>query len=162
MKFQNINIGTLEYVALSYVWGTVQRLFLKRDNSIELGTSGSLVGRVSQTIANAITVTKRLGIRYLWADALCILQDQASDKMVNLAFMSDMYEAAALTIIAASGRDVAAGLPGVFEEREFRQHAMKVKDELENTPALHIMASPSKTPDVSLSYLDNSVWSTRG
>jgi hypothetical protein len=44
-----------EYVALSYVWGSV----VPEKNALENR-------RLPQTIEDAITVTQELGIRYLW------------------------------------------------------------------------------------------------
>lgn len=64
------------YVALSYQWGTDQKLKLKKGNRAQLEEPGyfaSPAGKPSQTIADAMTTTRRLGYRYIWIDALCIV-----------------------------------------------------------------------------------------
>ena len=55
-----------------------------------------------QTIQDAITTTRKLGLRFLWVDALCILQDSMSDKDVEITRMGQIYHNAHVTICAAS------------------------------------------------------------
>ena len=55
-----------------------------------------------QTIQDAITITRKLGLQYLWVDALCIIQDSASDKDKEIAKMDRIYQNSQLTIFAAS------------------------------------------------------------
>jgi hypothetical protein len=44
-------------------------------------TPGSLSGQAaSRTIMDAVELARRLGVRYIWIDALCILQDDDADK----------------------------------------------------------------------------------
>ncbi|TLD27938.1 hypothetical protein E2P81_ATG06284 [Venturia nashicola] len=95
-------VPNLEYVALSYVWGTVvpERDALKNDC-------------LPQTIEDAITVTKELGLRYLWVDAVCIEQENTPEKFQQLSIMDVIYQCATVTIIALSGEDSSTGLPGV-------------------------------------------------
>ena len=66
----------LDYATLSYCWGN--------DMPQEcMTTQGNLHARrelletdfLPQTLKDAIKVVRQLGIRYLWIDALCILQD---------------------------------------------------------------------------------------
>jgi hypothetical protein len=57
---------------------------------------------LSPTIKDAITITRRLRLRYIWIDALCIIQDSAEDKMKEIANMANIYENATVTLIAAS------------------------------------------------------------
>jgi hypothetical protein len=70
---------SVQYLALSYVWGQDRSsLDLRRDNAQELFCSGSLVqsrnlANLPRTIKDAIALTRSLGLRYLWVDCLCIV-----------------------------------------------------------------------------------------
>lgn len=60
---------------------------------------------VSQLAANfqdTVKITRELGIRYLWIDSLCILQDSIPDWQVESANMAAVYQNAAVTIYAAT------------------------------------------------------------
>jgi hypothetical protein len=46
-------------------------------------------------------VSRQLGFRYIWIDALCIIQDSPSDKSAELPQMANIYSHSALTIFAA-------------------------------------------------------------
>ncbi|KAK1828731.1 heterokaryon incompatibility protein-domain-containing protein [Podospora conica] len=101
-----------DYLALSYVWGGV----MPADGALESGT-------LPRTIEDAITVTKNLGYRYLWVDALCIDQtqdptpQQRAEKDQQLRMMDMIYSSATLTLIALAGTDSNVGLPGVTTRR---------------------------------------------
>ena len=62
-----------------------------------------------RTIQDAIFVTRQLGIRYLWVDALCIIQDSPKDKMREIEEMEDIYNRATLTIAAANADSCSRG-----------------------------------------------------
>lgn len=55
-----------------------------------------------KTVKDAIQVTSRLGIKYIWVDALCIIQDSPNDKVLELSQMAEIYWNSALTIFVAS------------------------------------------------------------
>ncbi|KJA19483.1 hypothetical protein HYPSUDRAFT_890068 [Hypholoma sublateritium FD-334 SS-4] len=112
-----------KYVALSYVWGKIDPLTILRSlkiNTAELEIPGALAqaihyDRIPLTIRDAMTVVKEIGMRYLWVDSLCIVQDDfgpGGSKMQAIAKMGLVYGAAALTIMAVMG-DATTGLPGV-------------------------------------------------
>lgn len=105
-----------------------------------------------------------LGFRYLWVDALCILQDDddTNDKSTHLAFMGQIYRHAELTIVAAAGKDAEAGLSGVNRVRKVSQHSVKVKASTPNLPGLHLLSAPDIRPLWGTHYLHNSEWTTRG
>jgi hypothetical protein len=63
-----------------------------------------------KTIKDAIQVTRGLGIRFLWIDALCIIQEgDKEDKLKEIRFMGRLYKNATVTIFAASARGVSEG-----------------------------------------------------
>lgn len=107
------------YLALSYVWGVEGTpLVANRENFDALIQPGSLAPssplgqRMPRTIRDAMTVTRRMGYRYLWVDRLCIVQDDDTHKQRELAGMAAIYANASITIIAAHGDD-SHGLAGV-------------------------------------------------
>ncbi|KAK1756643.1 heterokaryon incompatibility protein-domain-containing protein [Echria macrotheca] len=101
-----------EYLALSYVWGGI----MPAPDALETGT-------LPRTIEDAISVTKTMGFRYLWVDALCIDQspnptpEQLVAKQRQLQMMDRIYSSAELTIIAMAGSDSQAGLSGISRSR---------------------------------------------
>jgi hypothetical protein len=101
---------TCAYVALSYVWGPPS----KADAEYVFP---NLPAQLPPTIEDAIRVTKRLGIRYIWIDRYCINQNDPEDKMRQILQMGAIYSSAQLTIIAAAGEGPQHGLPGVSEAR---------------------------------------------
>ncbi|KAF9542268.1 HET-domain-containing protein [Agrocybe pediades] len=96
------------YAALSYVWGqaqphstssaTIQAYMLRIDISI-----------LPQTIVDAILTAHSLGIRYLWTDTLCIIQDSPEDKNQEISRMCDIYQKAFVTIIASCAKKAGDG-----------------------------------------------------
>ena len=104
-----------EYVALSYVWGNVNQLRLTSNTLHALSQDGALHGRfqAATTIQDAIELCRSMGIQYLWVDSLCILQEDLDEKNCSIMHMNTVYGCATLTIIAASGSNANAGLPGV-------------------------------------------------
>jgi hypothetical protein len=59
---------------------------------------------------DAVFVTRNLQIRYLWIDALCIIQDDPVDWEREALSMSEVYAQSAITIAATSSSDSDGGL----------------------------------------------------
>ncbi|KAK4160795.1 heterokaryon incompatibility protein-domain-containing protein [Cladorrhinum sp. PSN259] len=97
-----------EYMALSYCWGRSQTL---------LTTKSSLAARMREiawheiptTLREAIEFTRELGAMYIWIDALCIIQDDYDDWVIEAAKMKDVYGNALLTLSATSAPDTQSG-----------------------------------------------------
>jgi hypothetical protein len=68
---------------------------------------------IPKTIRDAIRLTREIGERFLWVDALCIMQDEPNDKAEQIKHMGSIYKGSVLTIVAACGIDATYGLPGV-------------------------------------------------
>ncbi|UNI20172.1 hypothetical protein JDV02_006288 [Purpureocillium takamizusanense] len=143
------------YACLSYVWGKgsqTQYTTATRD-SLE-APNGLLAASLPQTIKDAITVTKEAGLRYLWVDALCILQDDPADKARIISKMGPIYGGAALTIVASANDDPHDGLPGMGTAH--RQVAQDVAAIQGMTLAVALDDPRQPIPD-----LESSVWSSR-
>ena len=98
---KELDIATCRYVALSYVWGDAVQVKLGKDTSERLFSPGGLSDvclDIPQTILDAMLVTSNIGERYLWVDALCILQDDHVDRNCQIANMDKVYGSAVLTI----------------------------------------------------------------
>lgn len=67
------------------------------------------------TFRNAISVTKRLGIRYLWIDSMCIIQDSDDDWLEQSACMWAIYMNSYCTLAATASTN---GNRGLFRDRE--------------------------------------------
>ncbi|KAI1081588.1 heterokaryon incompatibility protein-domain-containing protein [Whalleya microplaca] len=126
--------STRHFIALSYVWGRAEVFKTLKGTLQDLMASGSLERNFHlfpKTIRDAISVTRLLGHRYLWIDSLCIVQDDYEDKYSQVMMMDSIYRRASCTIVAASGDDANAGLPGVEEgSRHIIQHTAIYSDEL--------------------------------
>ncbi|KAJ9424261.1 heterokaryon incompatibility protein-domain-containing protein [Fusarium oxysporum] len=117
-----------DYICLSYVWGTGSQTQYTTKTRDQLSKPGGL-GNVGlpQTILDAIKVTKQLGIRYLWIDALCITQDEKDDKARVISNMGTIYANAVLSIMASSNVNPTDGLPGVGIPRSQEQSIEKLQ-----------------------------------
>ncbi|KAI0334681.1 HET-domain-containing protein [Cubamyces sp. BRFM 1775] len=98
----------MQYVALSYVWGGEQKNRTTKGN-LSSYMSAINLSLLPKTIVDAIRVTHTLGIRYLWVDSLCIVQDSHEDKHRELRKMRDVYRRAFLTIDAANAESASQG-----------------------------------------------------
>jgi hypothetical protein len=70
------------YVALSYVWGSTS------DTPMQ---STMLPKVLPSTIADAITVTKKLGYDYIWIDRYCINQKDKQEAAEQVGKMDLIY-----------------------------------------------------------------------
>jgi hypothetical protein len=107
------------YVALSYCWGKKEDLdqapsLTTTSNNFASHIKAIPTDRLSKTIQDAITLTRKLGLHYLRADSLCIIQgsnEEATDDWAKeSSTMASIYGGAYLTIAAAWGDSVHSGL----------------------------------------------------
>ncbi|KAJ6473287.1 hypothetical protein C8R45DRAFT_1217716 [Mycena sanguinolenta] len=75
------------YGALSFVWGEDQPHKTTSHNIDVYTAMGLDPAHMPQTILDAIAVVKALGLRFLWVDAYCIIQDDPKDKQKEIAKM---------------------------------------------------------------------------
>lgn len=91
------------YVALSHCWRfsipNPERINLTQANLAERKHS-ILQDQLSPTFLNAISITRALGLRYIWIDSLCIIQDSPDDWAEQASQLADIYENAEFTVAA--------------------------------------------------------------
>ncbi|KAF4836161.1 hypothetical protein CGCSCA4_v012355 [Colletotrichum siamense] len=104
------------YVALSHCWGQHQ----------PAKTTKATLGRykwrliwadLPKTFQDAITVTRALGIDFIWVDSLCIIQDDPDDWAKEASQMASIYRNAYITIAVTSA---AGGEEGFLYDRRRR------------------------------------------
>jgi hypothetical protein len=107
----------VEYVALSYVWGSGSH-----------ASTRSLPNPASRVIEDAMFATKKLGFRYLWVDRYCISQLDTLESRSQIANMDQIYADAVFTIAAIAGDGPDYGLPGVSQRHRHVQASATIGD----------------------------------
>ncbi|PTD04174.1 hypothetical protein FCULG_00000034 [Fusarium culmorum] len=111
--------GNIEYAALSYAWGLVNNSHSSRTtaSNLEEMLRGLPFSQLPKTIQDAIVFTRKLGFRYLWVDALRILQSEGphdashqQDWSHEATRFGYYYQNAAITIAATGARSLDDGL----------------------------------------------------
>ncbi|KAJ5618609.1 HET-domain-containing protein [Penicillium herquei] len=106
----------IQYIALSHCWGQLPetrkaKYCLSAENLNERQTTGFQLSTLPLTFRDAITVTRRLGKRYLWIDSLCIIQsgDNQADWQKEATRMETIFSNAYCTIAATSATNSDSG-----------------------------------------------------
>lgn len=114
-----------KYVALSYCWGSTKPLVTTVEN-LNAHKRSIPMQMLPRTVRDAISITRRLGVEFLWVDALCIVQDSkdAEDWQLESSKMDAIYKNAFFTIAAESSPDCNYG---ILHQRPGKQlHPYKV------------------------------------
>ncbi|KAF8859201.1 hypothetical protein BDZ45DRAFT_590080, partial [Acephala macrosclerotiorum] len=93
----------------------------------------------------------KLGERYLWVDALCIIQDGPGSKHQDIRNMNQICGQAYATIVALTGVDANSGLPGIRPGSRRPQEFERIRE-----------STLISTPPILLYVLETSRWMTRG
>ena len=104
----------ISYATLSHRWGSAKMFQLTSKNVDSLQQRIPLA-ELSQTFQDAFVASKKLGVRFIWIDSLCIVQDQPDDWQKEAAKMKDIYSHARFNI-SATGADTSDD--GLFFDRE--------------------------------------------
>ncbi|KAI0006658.1 heterokaryon incompatibility protein-domain-containing protein [Xylariaceae sp. FL0662B] len=102
------------YATLSHCWGGGSPTMLLSDN-FDIFHHNIPWDVLPLTFQEAILAVQRLGISYLWIDALCIIQDSEEDWAREAARMTDVYWNCYVNISADSSTDPQGGL---FRQRD--------------------------------------------
>ncbi len=125
-----------KYVALSHCWGPPSGPPIPRTTTETLVSrlTGIPMSTLPRTFQDAVFMTRRLGLQYLWIDSLCILQDSEEDWAKESAMMGQVYSNAFCTLAASAAANATEGL---FTKRDSRK----------TTPCILSWASESGVSD---------------
>lgn len=96
------------YATLSHCWGTSMHLTSTR-SSLAARKKGIVFAEMPKTFQDAIIVARAVGIKYIWIDTLCIMQDDGEDWERESANMTSVYANSYLTIAATNAKDGSIG-----------------------------------------------------
>jgi hypothetical protein len=115
-----------QYIALSHCWGKLkesQRFCTYRRNINDLRKIIDF-DKLPKTFQDAVTVARELGVRFLWIDSVCIIQDDPEDWYKESRLMENIFSSAYCTIAASSASDSTKGFLG----RRPARPCVKVRD----------------------------------
>ncbi|KAJ8132454.1 hypothetical protein O1611_g1178 [Lasiodiplodia mahajangana] len=119
----------IKFAALSHVWGNLDSLpplCLLSSNLRQL-KDGIKESELPKNFIDAANVCTRLGLRFLWIDSLCIIQNSRDDWREQAILMHLVYRYALITIVATSATSCHDG----FLERS-----------IDSIPAVKVAYSP--------------------
>jgi hypothetical protein len=95
-----IDISDNRYFALSHCWGTLLGREVPKTTRAVLEEHKKKISLqdLSKTFRDAIVITRRLGLRYIWIDSLCIVQDDPQEFEVECGRMGLIYARSYCTI----------------------------------------------------------------
>ncbi|KAI3337550.1 heterokaryon incompatibility protein-domain-containing protein [Xylariaceae sp. AK1471] len=97
------------YLTLSHCWGGTVPMRLMAGNMHSL-MEHIPFDQLPKTFQDAIIVTQNLGMRYIWIDSLCIIQDDSQDWQQEAALMADVYKHSTCNLTAAEAVNSSSGL----------------------------------------------------
>lgn len=104
-----------EYLTLSHCWGVPSTQPKTLRANIRSRMKNIAWNNLNQTYKDAVTITRRLGFRYIWIDSLCIVQDNSEEWEAAAGGMADIFANSFLTICASHAKD---GSVGIFADRQ--------------------------------------------
>jgi hypothetical protein len=104
IKLMDSEGGKGRYLCLSYCWGKSEFIKTTKSNLHDhiRGISWDKLPRVFQ---DTVRIARALNVRYVWIDALCIIQKDKEDWDAESKCMANIYRQALLTVGAASAAD---------------------------------------------------------
>ena len=125
------------YVALSHCWGSSGDPSWKTTLATLRDKKSSIdIASLPKMYQDAITITWKLGHRYIWIDSLCIIQDSIEDWSREAAMMGRIYENSVITVCASRAESSQMGClarreagpfdPVIFEQQVGPQKSGRV------------------------------------
>jgi len=167
-----------DYLALTYCWGRLRDMnmmtfgpnskgksgLLDPEINVDLHKNGIPFSSMPKSIQDAVTLCRRLGFKYIWIDALCIVQGDEEEWKRESPKMADVYANARLTIAADSADGVEKGFLDMhafatpYKELFFQRRPIHIRKRI--FPEEHVRA-PERTCPSSITWnepLNSRAW----
>lgn len=110
-----------EYIALSHPWGNTKDYPPFSTTCENLSTFHDCIRYedLPATFRDAVICTRRLGIRFLWIDSLCIIQGKDGDFNDESKRMESVYSGAYCVLAATCAIDQRSGFLGLRPKRDY-------------------------------------------
>jgi hypothetical protein len=120
-------VDAIRYAALSYCWGGYDQHRTQRSN-VQARHKCIEFSELPRTLQDAVLFTRKLDLRYIWIDSLCIVQDDRTEWAEEAAHMADIYSGAYIVLAATRAADATSG---------FLQHRKEPYSIISHTLANH-------------------------
>lgn len=104
---RDINPGP--YCTLSHCWGSAEFIKLSKDNLNSFSRKIPM-SDLPKTFRESMLVARKLGLRYIWIDSLCIIQDDPDDWFNEASQMYKVYSNSMFNICATTAIESSQGL----------------------------------------------------
>ncbi|KAI0431138.1 heterokaryon incompatibility protein-domain-containing protein [Xylaria sp. FL1042] len=112
---QTIKSKSYTYCTLSYCWGKqIDPSWITTKSNLQHRQVGFDRSELPPTLYDATFIAQQLGLRYIWIDAICIVQDDNDDWVREGSKMAGIYRGSQLTIAVALGH---SSTEGAFNEQ---------------------------------------------
>jgi hypothetical protein len=125
------HVEAVRYLALSHRWGdqVIHKAFCTTNATVADMHRSIAIEALPRTFRDAIIITRALGVRYIWIDSLCIIQDDENDWRIEAERMENVFENAYCVLAATRAKGSSEGFLGPRPVREFVQLREPAGDE---------------------------------
>jgi hypothetical protein len=109
LHITNADSPVSSYAAVSHCWGGIENVKQLREANLVSMIHEIDPNELSWTFRDAITVTRRIGLQYLWIDSLCIIQDSIEDWTRESSKMREVHKNCLVNISATAAPDGDSG-----------------------------------------------------
>lgn len=148
--------ATGEYTALSHCWGGPISFVLTTQN-IKSFQSGIDFSNLPANFRDAILITRQLGVRYLWIDSLCIIQNCEEDWERESAQMGAVYRDALIMIGANASRGSTDGILKNVQQDLRRTASIKLFPDSKQLDFVSIVSKDFEEEDFWTLYMEGSL-----
>ncbi|KAH6669001.1 heterokaryon incompatibility protein-domain-containing protein [Halenospora varia] len=98
-----------QYAALSHCWGSASGILCTTRDTFAQYQNSIIQEQLPRSFQDAVEITRKLELDYLWIDSLCIIQGDEEDWEAESSKMADVFGNSHITIAATAARNSKEG-----------------------------------------------------